>query len=93
MSYEHIRIPDSGEKITANADESLNIPDHPIIPFIEGDGIGIDITPVMQKVVDVAVQRAYGGARKIQWMEIYAGEKSLEIYGADQWLPEESLMP
>ena len=91
MAYEHIRIPDSGEKITANADESLNIPDHPIIPFIEGDGIGIDITPVMQKVVDVAVQRAYGGARKIQWMEIYAGEKSLEIYGADQWLPEESL--
>ena len=91
MSYEKIQIPTSGEKISVNADFSLNVPDKPIIPFIEGDGIGIDITPVMCSVVDAAVAKAYGGARQIQWMEIYAGEKSTRTYGEDVWLPEETL--
>ena len=91
MSYEKIQIPTSGEKISVNADFSLNVPDKPIIPFIEGDGIGIDITPVMCAVVDAAVAKAYGGARRIQWMEIYAGEKSTRTYGEDVWLPEETL--
>jgi len=91
MAYQHIQVPADGEKITVNADDSLNIPDHPIIPFIEGDGIGVDITPVMTRVVDAAVQKAYGGKRKIAWMEIYSGEKSLEVYGEDQWLPAETL--
>jgi isocitrate dehydrogenase len=91
MAYQHIQVPAGGEKITSNDDGSLNIPDNPIIPFIEGDGIGIDITPVMKDVVDAAVNKAYGGAREIHWMEIYSGEKSLEVYGADQWLPEETL--
>ena len=89
--YQHIRIPSDGERIHVNNDYSLNVPDNPIIPFIEGDGIGIDITPVMQKVVDAAVKKAYGGKRKISWMEIYAGEKSTQIYGSDVWLPEETL--
>jgi len=89
--YQHIRIPSNGERIQVNDDNSLNVPDNPIIPFIEGDGIGIDITPVMQKVVDAAVKKAYGGQRKISWMEIYAGEKSTQIYGPDVWLPEETL--
>ncbi len=91
MTYQHIRVPFDGEKITVNEDNSLNVPDHPIIPFIEGDGIGIDITPVMLKVVDAAVRIAYGEQRKIAWMEIYSGEKSLELYGEDEWLPEETL--
>ena len=91
MTYQHIRVPAGGEKITVNGDNSLNVPDHPIIPYIEGDGIGIDITPVMLKVVDAAVKNAYGGRRKISWMEIYSGEKSLELYGEDEWLPEETL--
>ncbi|MEZ5557396.1 MAG: NADP-dependent isocitrate dehydrogenase [Pseudomonadales bacterium] len=91
MAYQHIQVPADGEKITVNADNTLNIPDHPIIPFIEGDGIGVDITPVMIKVVDAAVAKAYGGKRRIAWMEIYSGEKSLEVYGEDQWLPEETL--
>ncbi len=91
MTYQHIRVPSDGEKITVNEDNSLNIPDHPIIPFIEGDGIGIDITPVMLKVVNAAVRMAYGGRRKIAWMEIYSGEKSLGLYGEDEWLPEETL--
>jgi len=69
--YQHIQIPQQGQKITANPDKSLNVPDQPIIPFIEGDGVGQDITPVMLKVVDAAVEKAYGGARKIQWMEIF----------------------
>ena len=89
--YQHIKVPQSGQKITVNADFSLNVPDQPIIPFIEGDGTGLDITPVMIKVVDAAVAKAYGGAKKIHWMEIYAGEKSTKIYGPDVWLPEESL--
>ncbi len=91
MTYQHIRVPSAGEKITVNGDNSLNVPDNPIIPYIEGDGIGIDITPVMLKVVDAAVRIAYGGRRKISWMEIYSGEKSVELYGEDEWLPEETL--
>ena len=91
MGYKHIRVPSEGEKITVNDDQSLNVPDNPIIPFIEGDGIGVDITPVMQRVVDAAVERAYGGRRRIAWMEIYAGEKATRVYGADVWLPQETL--
>src|SRR5690554_3168465 len=89
--YQHVKIPEKGEKITVNADFSLNVPDRPIIPYIEGDGTGMDITPVMIKVVDAAVKKAYGGKRKIVWMEIYAGEKSTKIYGPDVWLPDETL--
>ena len=91
MTYQHIRVPSDGKKITVNGDSSLNVPDNPIIPYIEGDGIGIDITPVMLKVVDAAVRVAYAGKRKISWMEIYSGEKSVELYGEDEWLPEETL--
>jgi len=89
--YKHIKVPSDGAKITVNKDFSLNVPDRPIIPFIEGDGTGVDITPVMIKVVDAAVAKAYKGKRRIAWMEIYAGEKSTRVYGADVWLPEESL--
>jgi isocitrate dehydrogenase len=89
--YQHIKVPTEGQKITVNADMSLNVPDEPIIPFIEGDGTGMDITPVMLKVVDAAVAKAYGGRRKIHWMEVYAGEKSTQVYGPDVWLPEETL--
>jgi len=91
MTYQHITIPFAGKKITVNANGSLNVPDSPIIPFIEGDGIGVDITPVMQKVVDAAVAKAYHGKRKIEWMEIFTGEKATKIYGKDVWLPEETL--
>jgi isocitrate dehydrogenase len=91
MGYQHIVIPEDGEKITINADKSLNVPNNPIIPFIEGDGIGIDITPVMMTVVNAAVAKAYDGERSIKWMEIYSGEKSLELYGEDEWLPAETL--
>ncbi|PKO52160.1 MAG: isocitrate dehydrogenase (NADP(+)) [Betaproteobacteria bacterium HGW-Betaproteobacteria-20] len=86
-----IIVPKSGEKITVNADNSLNVPNLPIIPFIEGDGIGADITPPMIKVVDAAVNKAYGGARKIFWMEVYAGEKATKVYGANEWLPAETM--
>ncbi|MEE8328002.1 MAG: isocitrate/isopropylmalate family dehydrogenase, partial [Nitrosomonadaceae bacterium] len=89
--YQHIKEPDEGEKISVNKNSSLNVPDCPIIPYIEGDGIGIDITPVMKKVVNSAVNVAYGGKRKISWMEIYAGEKSTCVYGKDIWLPDETL--
>ncbi len=89
--YQHIKIPADGAKITVNNDFSLNVPDNPIIPYLEGDGTGIDITPVMIKVIDAAVAKCYGGKRKISWMEIYAGEKSTKVYGPDVWLPEESL--
>ncbi len=88
--YKHIKIP-AGEQITVNADFSINVPDQPIIPFIEGDGTGLDITPVMIKVVDAAVAKAYGGKKKISWMEVYAGEKATKIYGPDVWMPEETL--
>ncbi len=90
-SYQHIKVPAEGAKITVNTDMSLNVPDQPIIPFIEGDGTGGDITPVMLKVVDAAVARAYGGKKKIHWMEVYAGEKATKVYGPDVWLPEETL--
>jgi len=88
--------PATGEKITVNADNSLNVPNHPIIPFIEGDGIGFDITPPMIKVVDTAVNKAYNGERKISWMEVFAGEKAVKVYGKDQdgkdtWLPNETM--
>lgn len=89
--YQHIKVPVDGEKIQVNNDFSLNVPDNPIIPFIEGDGIGVDVTPVMKKVVDSAVNKAYGGQRKISWMEIFAGEKSTKVYGDDVWLPDETL--
>ena len=89
--YQHIQVPAQGTPITKKADGSLSVPDYPIIPFIEGDGIGVDITPAMKHVVDSAVSKAYGGKRRIAWMEIYAGEKSTKVYGQDQWLPEETL--
>lgn len=89
--YQHIKVPAEGQKITVNQDFTLNVPDSPVIPYIEGDGTGVDITPVMIKVVDAAVQKAYGGARKISWMEIFAGEKSTKVYGPDVWLPEETM--
>jgi isocitrate dehydrogenase len=87
----HIQTPQAGAKITVNADFSLNVPDRPIIPFIEGDGTGVDITPVMREVLDAAVARAYGGQRKIEWMEVYAGEKATRVYGPDAWLPDETV--
>jgi isocitrate dehydrogenase len=90
MSYDKIQVPASGAKITVNADNSLNVPNNPIIPFIEGDGIGVDVTPVMKVVVDAAVAKAYGGDRKIEWMEIFAGEKSTKVYGDDVWLSDET---
>jgi isocitrate dehydrogenase len=89
--YQHIKVPAQGQKITVNADMSLNVPDQPIVPYIEGDGTGVDITPVMLKVVDAAVEKAYGGKKKIHWMEIFAGEKATKVYGPDVWLPEETL--
>ena len=89
--YQHIKVPTTGEKITVNKDLSLGVPANPIIPFIEGDGTGVDITPVMRKVVDASVNVAYGGKRKIVWMEMYAGEKSCKVYGENVWLPDETL--
>ncbi len=86
-----INVPAHGQKITVNDDNTLNIPNNPIIPFIEGDGIGVDITPPMQKVVDTAVEKAYGGSRKIAWMEVYAGEKSTKVYDKDTWLSKETM--
>jgi isocitrate dehydrogenase len=91
MAYKHIKVPTGGEKIRVNKDFSLAVPDNPVIPFIEGDGTGVDITPVMIKVVDAAVAKAYGGKKKIVWMEMYAGEKSCKVYGENVWLPEETL--
>jgi isocitrate dehydrogenase len=91
MPYKHIKVPSSGEKIRVNKNYSLSVPDRPIIPYIEGDGTGIDITPVMLKVVDAAVQKAYGGKKKIVWMEMFAGEKSCKVYGENVWLPDETL--
>ncbi len=91
MTYQHIEIPNDGETITTNSDLSLNVPERPIVPFIEGDGIGVDITPTMRRVVDAAVAKAYGGRRSIVWCEIYAGEKATRVYGKDAWLPEETL--
>ena len=89
--YQHIKVPANGQKITVNKDHTLNVPDQPIIPFIEGDGTGVDITPPMIKVVDAAVAKAYGGKKKIAWMEVYAGEKAVKVYGNDTWLPDETV--
>ncbi|MDO8827227.1 NADP-dependent isocitrate dehydrogenase [Methylophaga sp.] len=91
MAYQHISVPEQGAAIGVNADYSLNVPNQPIIPFIEGDGIGVDITPAMIDVIDAAVNKAYNGERKISWMEVYAGEKATELYGADTYLPEETI--
>ncbi len=91
MPYQHIKIPSNGEKITVDSNHILHVPNQPIIPFIAGDGIGVDITPVMQKVVDSAVKKAYHGEKQIHWMEIYAGEKATQVYGADTWLPAETM--
>ena len=90
MGYEHIKVPATGGKIKVNADFSLGVPDQPIIPFIEGDGTGVDITPVMRKVTDAAIAKAYGGRRAIQWMEVYCGEKAAELYDGN-WFPQETL--
>jgi len=89
--YQHIKIPSQGQKIEVRPDFSLNVPDQPIISYMEGDGTGVDITPVMISVVDAAVNKAYGGRKKIAWMEVFAGEKSTRVYGDNVWLPEETL--
>src|SRR5690348_307790 len=89
MQYEHIKVPADGQKIAVNPDGSIRVPDRPVIPFIEGDGIGVDVTPVMLKVVNAAVQKAYGDRRRISWMEIYSGDKATKLYG--QFLPDETL--
>lgn len=91
MTFQHIKVPANGERIKLNKDLSLTVPNHPIIPFIEGDGTGVDITPVMIKVVDAAVKKAYNGQKSIAWMEVYCGEKATTIYDKDTWLPEETL--
>ena len=90
MSKSKIKVPSKGEKITYK-NNKLVVPDNPIIPFIEGDGIGVDITPVMLDVINAAVEKAYDGKREISWMEIYCGEQSVEVYGDNEWLPEETL--
>ena len=77
---EHIKVPTTGQKITVNKNYTLNVPDQPIVPYIEGDGTGVDITPVMIKVVDAAVKKAYGEKKRIVWMEVFAGEKSTKVY-------------
>tara|TARA_Y100000768_G_scaffold56609_1_gene37892 strand:- start:842 stop:2101 length:1260 start_codon:yes stop_codon:yes gene_type:complete len=91
MEFQHIKEPNSGSKISIDSSGKLIVPDNPIIPFIEGDGIGSDITPAMIKVVDSAVEKSYNGKKKIEWMEIYCGEKSTQVYGEDNWLPPETL--
>jgi isocitrate dehydrogenase len=91
MSSSHIQVPTLGQKITVNADSTLQVPDQPIIPFIEGDGVGRDVTPVMRKVIDAAVAKAYGGKRQIQWMEVFAGDKAAGLYGNDMRLPDETV--
>jgi isocitrate dehydrogenase len=89
MEFQHIAVPEAGRRIRVNADFSLDVPDEPIIPFIEGDGIGVDVTPAMRRVVDAAVARAHGARRRVRWMEVYAGEKANALYG--QWFPAETL--
>ncbi len=89
--YQHIQVPAQGQKITVNADQTLRVPDEPIIPYIEGDGTGVDVTPVMRQVVDAAILKAYGGQRQIHWMEIYAGDKATRIYGPGVSLPQETV--
>ncbi len=91
MNFNKIKVPSQAEAIAQAEDLSLLVPDHPIIPFIEGDGIGIDVTPPMIEVVNAAVAKAYGGKKKIAWMEVYAGEKATKVYGENEWLPKETL--
>ena len=91
MTYKNIHIPSAGQPIRARTNGTLEVPANPIIPFVEGDGIGVDITPVMQRVVNEAVEKAYGNSRQIQWMEVFAGEKSVAMYGNNEWLPEETV--
>ena len=91
MQYDHIQLPDNGEAIRANTDHTLVVPDYPIVPFIEGDGIGIDVTPVMLDVANAAVKKAYGDQRRIRWMQVYAGQAAANLYGDDQYLPEETV--
>ncbi len=91
MKYEHIEVPADGEAIVANPDNSLIVPDNPIIPFVEGDGIGADVTPVMLNVAEAAVEQAYGDKRHLRWMRIYAGQRATEVYGDDVYLPDETL--
>jgi isocitrate dehydrogenase len=91
MPFDKITVPANGEKISVNTDHSLNVPNRPIVPFIEGDGIGVDVTPAMKTVVDAAVAKAYGGDKSIAWMEVFAGEKANNLYGGDVWLPDETL--
>jgi isocitrate dehydrogenase len=89
--YQHIKIPSEGEKIHVRKDYTLEVPPNPIVPFIEGDGTGVDITPVMRRVVDAAVETAYARRRHVVWMEMFAGEKSTRVYGENVWLPDETL--
>ena len=91
MQFQKIQVPKAGQTIRLNAQGQLDVPDHPIIPFVEGDGIGVDVTPAMKTVVDAALKHCYGESRRIAWMEIYAGEKATKLYGQDVWLPEETL--
>ncbi len=91
MEFNKITVPMDGKKITSTANNGLVVPENPIIPFIEGDGIGVDITPVMRAVIDHAVEKTSNGTKRISWMEIYAGEKAVKVYGSDSWLPEETL--
>lgn len=91
MHYDHITVPENGSAITINRDHSLEVPENPVIPFIEGDGIGIDVTPVMIDVVNAAVEKAYAGKRAIRWMQVYAGQKAAQLYGDDDYLPDETL--
>ena len=91
MAFDKIVVPSDGAKIEVKSDNSLNVPDRPIIPFIEGDGIGVDVTPAMRKVIDAAVDKASNGKKSIAWMEVYAGEKATKVYGSDVWLPDETL--
>ena len=90
MTYKNIKIPENGSKISIE-NGVLSVPDNPIIPFIEGDGIGVDITPAMIDVVNNAVEKAYNGDKKIEWMEVYCGEKSTNVYSKDTWLPDETI--
>src|SRR5688572_25937804 len=91
MQYEHIKLPPGGERISINPDGSLNVPDRAIIPFIEGDGIGVDVTPVMKAVVDAAVAKSYGGRRAIEWLQVYAGDQAVARYGEHEVLPDETM--
>src|SRR5690606_26160970 len=89
--YKNVTVPEQGERIEIDSQNRIQVPDHPILPFIEGDGTGPDIWKASRYVFDEAVRKVYGGKKQVAWMEIYAGEKSLGVYGKDQWLPDETL--